>query len=68
MIPSISHQMPALARSITHVKIVLLEVRKPFLGFSAFFIDDMNVLGGLCSFGALTEGVGNVYFSQLDLP
>jgi hypothetical protein len=46
-------------RSVTHVKIALLEERKPFLGcyFSngVFSIDGTNVSGGLCSFGALIE-------------
>jgi hypothetical protein len=37
----------------------LLEAHKPFLGCSfsnrVFFVDSTNVLGGLCSFGALVE-------------
>jgi hypothetical protein len=43
-------------RSVTHVKIALLEARKPFLGCSfsnrVFSVDGTNVSGGLCSFGA----------------
>jgi hypothetical protein len=50
---------PPRARSVTHVKIALLEVRKPFLScfFSnrVFSVDDTNVSGGLCSFGASIE-------------
>jgi hypothetical protein len=46
-------------RSVTRVKIALLEVRKPFLGcyFSnrVFPVDGTNVSGGLCSFGASIE-------------
>jgi hypothetical protein len=46
-------------RSVTHVKIALLEARKPFLGYSfsnrVFSVDGTNVSGGLCSFGASTE-------------
>jgi hypothetical protein len=42
-----------------HVKIALLEMRKPFLGCSfsnrVLSVDGTNVLGGLCSFGASTE-------------
>jgi hypothetical protein len=51
--------MPPRARSVTHVKIVLLEARKPFLGCSfsnrVFFLDGKNVLGGLCGVGASIE-------------
>jgi hypothetical protein len=55
------HIPPWLPRvqSVTHVKIALLEARKPFLGCSfsnrVFSVDGKNVLGGLCSFGALIE-------------
>jgi hypothetical protein len=42
-----------------HVKIALLEARKPFLGCSfsnrVFSVDGTNVSGGLYSFGASTE-------------
>jgi hypothetical protein len=59
MIPSISHQMPPRARSVTHVKISLLEARKLFLGGSfsnrVFSVDGTNVSGDLFSFGASTE-------------
>jgi hypothetical protein len=45
-----------LERSVTHVKIALLEAHKPFLGYSfskrVFSVDGTNVLGGLCSSGA----------------
>jgi hypothetical protein len=51
--------MPPRAGSVTHVKIALLEARKPFLGCyvssRVFSIDGTNVSGGLCRFGALTE-------------
>jgi hypothetical protein len=51
--------MPPRARSVSHDKIALLEVRKPFSGCSfssrVFFIDGTNVSGGLCSFGASIE-------------
>jgi hypothetical protein len=44
------------ARSVTHVRIALLEAQKQFLGCSfsnrAFSIDSTNVSGGLCCFGA----------------
>jgi hypothetical protein len=60
--PSISHQMPPLARSVIHVKIALLEARKPFLGlFQHSFstrvlsVDRTSVSGGLFSFGASIE-------------
>jgi hypothetical protein len=47
------------AWSVTHVEISLLEVHSPFLGCSfsnrVFSIDSINVLGGLCSFGASIE-------------
>jgi hypothetical protein len=47
------------ARSVSHVKIALLEARKPFLGCSfsnrVFYVDGTNVSGGLCSFGASIE-------------
>jgi hypothetical protein len=50
---------PPRARSVTHLKIALLEARKPFLGWSfgnrVFSVDNTNVSGGLCSFGASTE-------------
>jgi hypothetical protein len=50
---------PPRARSVTHVKIDLLEARKPFVGCSfsnrVFSVDDTNVSGGLCSFGASIE-------------
>jgi hypothetical protein len=56
--------MPLRARSVTHVKIPLLEARKQFLGcfFSnrVFSVDGTNVSGGLCSFGASTELVKKV--------
>jgi hypothetical protein len=48
-------------RSVTHVKIALLEARKPFLGCSfsnmssIFSVGGTNVSGGLCSFGASIE-------------
>jgi hypothetical protein len=42
-----------------HVKIALLEARKPFLGCSfsnrVFSVDSTNISGGLCSFGASIE-------------
>jgi hypothetical protein len=47
------------APSVTHVKIALLEARKPFLGCSfsnrVFSIEGTNVSDGLCSFGASIE-------------
>jgi hypothetical protein len=47
------------ARSVIHVKIALLEARKPFLGCSfsnkVFSVEGTYVLGGLCSFGASIE-------------
>jgi hypothetical protein len=50
---------PPRARSVIHVKIALLEARKPFLGCSfskrVFSVDGTNVSGDLCSFGASTE-------------
>jgi hypothetical protein len=53
--------MPPRARSVTYVKISLLEARKPFLGCSfsngVFSVDGTSVLGGLCSFGASIEMV-----------
>jgi hypothetical protein len=56
--------MPPRARSATHVKIALLEARKPFLGCSfsngVFSVDGANVSGGLCSFGASIELVKKV--------
>jgi hypothetical protein len=52
---------PTKALSVTHVKITLLEARKPFLGCSfsnrVFSVDGTNVLGGLCSSGASIEPV-----------
>jgi hypothetical protein len=58
-VPSISRQMPSRARSVTHVKIALLEARRPFLvcSFSngVFSGDSTNVSGGLCSFEASIE-------------
>jgi hypothetical protein len=46
-------------RSVTHVKIALLEARKPFVDCSfsnrVFSIDGTNVSGGLCSLGASIE-------------
>jgi hypothetical protein len=51
--------MPTKSRSDTHVKIALLEARKPFLACSLskriFFVDGTNVSVGLCNFGASTE-------------
>jgi hypothetical protein len=51
--------MPPRARSVTHIKIALLEGWKPFLGClfknSVFSIDGTNVSGGLYSFGASIE-------------
>jgi hypothetical protein len=51
--------MPLRARSVSHVKIALVEARKPFLGCSfsnrVFSVDGTNVSGGLCSFGASIE-------------
>jgi hypothetical protein len=51
--------MPPRARRVTHVKIALLEARKPFLGCSfsnrVFSVDGTNVSGGLCRFGASIE-------------
>jgi hypothetical protein len=50
---------PRRSRSVTYVKIALLEERKPFLGCSfsnrVFSVDGTNVSGGLCSFGASIE-------------
>jgi hypothetical protein len=47
------------ARSVTHIKIALLEARKPFLGCSfsnrAFSVGGTNVSGGLYCFGASIE-------------
>jgi hypothetical protein len=64
--------MPSRARNVTHFKIALLEARKPFFGCSfrkrVFSVYGTNVSGGLSSFGALIELVGNVNFSQLDTP
>jgi hypothetical protein len=53
------HIPPDVSRgqSVTHMKIALLEARKPFLGCSfsnrVFFVDGTNVSDGLCSFGGL---------------
>jgi hypothetical protein len=51
--------MPPRARSVTLVKIALLEARKPCLGYSfsnrVFSVGGTNVSGGLCSFGASIE-------------
>jgi hypothetical protein len=46
-------------QSVIHVKIALLEARKPFLGSSfsngVFSVDGTNVSGALCSFAASIE-------------
>jgi hypothetical protein len=46
--------MPPRARNVTHVKIALLEARKPFLGCSfsnrVFSVDGTDVSDVLCSF------------------
>jgi hypothetical protein len=51
--------MPPRTQSVTHVKIALLEARKPFLSRSfsnrIFFVDGTNVSGGLCSSGVSIE-------------
>jgi hypothetical protein len=51
--------MPPRERSVTHVRITLLEARKPFLGsfFSngIFFLDGTIVSDGLCIFEASIE-------------
>jgi hypothetical protein len=51
--------MPPRARSVTHVRIALLEARKPFLGCSfsnrVFSADGKNVSVGLCSIEASIE-------------
>jgi hypothetical protein len=59
MIPSICHQMPPRARSVIHIKISLVEARKPFLGCSfsnkVFSVDGTNASGCFYSFGASIE-------------
>jgi hypothetical protein len=62
-----------LARSVTHVKIELLEERIPFLGCSfsnrVFSVGDTSDLGGLCCFGASNELVKvSEIFIFLNLP
>jgi hypothetical protein len=51
--------MPPPARSDAHVRIPLLEVRKPFLGCSfsnrVFSVDGTKVSGGLCDFASPIE-------------
>jgi hypothetical protein len=51
--------MPPRAQNVTHVKLALVEARKPFLGCSfsnrVFFLDGTNVSGGVCSYGASIE-------------
>jgi hypothetical protein len=58
-IPSDAQHLVCEEWSATHVKITLLEARKPFLGCSfsnrVFSVDGTNVSGGLCSFGTSTE-------------
>jgi hypothetical protein len=56
--PDAQHVRPRV-RSVTYVKIALLEVRKPFVGCSfsnrVFSVDGTDVSGALCSFGASIE-------------
>jgi hypothetical protein len=57
--PTRCTKLPPGARSVTHVKIALLQLRKPFLGCSfsnrVFSVDGTNVSGGLCNSEASIE-------------